>query len=248
MELKELKQMVVEANKELPRRKLVKYSWGNVSAVDREKGVIVIKPVGVPYEELTEENISVVTMDGKILGESWTPSVDLDIHRAVYEKFSGVNAIVHTHSTYATILAQLRRPLVCFGTTHADYFADDIPCVRELEEREVLDRYEWNTGMSIVDYFKENHISPEDIPAALTPGHGPFTWGKDVWDAVHKSVVLEEISKMAVCMLCIDKNAQPLKRSVADRHYNRKHGADAAFTKDDYGHGMVQRQTDVEMR
>ena len=187
-------------------------------------------------------------MDGKLLGESWTPSVDLDIHRAVYENFSGVNAIVHTHSTYATILAQLRRPLVCFGTTHADYFADDIPCVRELEEREVLDRYEWNTGMSIVDYFKENHISPEDIPAALTPGHGPFTWGKDVWDAVHKSVVLEEISKMAVCMLCIDKNAQPLKRSVADRHYNRKHGADAAFTKDDYGHGMVQRQTDVEMR
>ena len=241
MELEQLKQMVVEANKELPRRELVKYSWGNVSAVDRERGIIVIKPVGVPYEELTTENVSVVTLDGKLLGKSWEPSVDLDIHRAIYENFEGVSAIVHTHSTYATVLAQLRRSLVCFGTTHADYFAGDIPCVRELSDDEVVNKYEWNTGMTIVEMFKENKISPEDIPAALTPGHGPFTWGSDVWDAVHKSVVLEEISKMAVHMLCIDKNAQPLKRIVADRHYDRKHGANASFTRDDYGHGMVQR-------
>lgn len=241
MDLKDLKSQVVEANKELPRQSLVKYSWGNVSAIDREKGVIVIKPVGIPYEELTEENISVVDLRGKILEGKLNPSVDLDIHRAIYENFEKVQSIVHTHSTYATVLAQLRRPLHCFGTTHADYFSGDVPCVDELEEQELQNDYEYNTGMSIVNYFRKNYISPEDVPAALAPGHGPFTWGMDVWDAVHKAVVLEEICKMAVHMLGVEKSPQPLCQAMREKHYSRKHGTKAYFTNDDYGHGMIQR-------
>ena len=242
MNLAELKKIVVEGNKELPRRDLVKYSWGNVSGIDRENKLIVIKPVGIPYDELTVENVSVVDLNGKILEGPLNPSVDLDIHRALYEHFPKANAIVHTHSTYATVLTQLRRDLPCFGTTHADYFAGPVPCVGELTREEVEGKYEWNTGMAIVRWFEEHHVDPAEVPAALSPFHGPFTWGSDVWDAVHKTVVLEEICKMAAAMYSIKDEPAPLPQYMLDRHYYRKHGANAYFTNDDYGSGtMIKR-------
>lgn len=239
MDLAELKKCVVEANKELPIQKLVKYSWGNVSAIDREAGVIVIKPVGIPYGELNVENVSVTDLSGRVVEGPLKPSVDLDIHRALYENFPDCGAIVHTHSTYATIFAQLRRNIPCFGTTHADYFAGYIPCVGELDESEIQGNYEWNTGMKIVSYYNENDLNYMEIPAALSPCHGPFTWGADPYDAVHKAVVLEEISKMAVHLLMVDPMCRPIPKSLLERHYYRKHGANAYFSNDDYGHGMV---------
>lgn len=241
MELDELKKQVVEANRDLPAQNLVKFSWGNVSAVDRERGLIVIKPVGIPYPELTTDNVSVTDRAGAVVAGPLRPSVDLDIHRALYDHFPDCNAIVHTHSTYATVLAQLRRGLPCYGTTHADYFAGEIPCVEELTDEQIAGDYEWHTGMAIVRHFQKHGLSPRDIPAALSVDHGPFTWGGDVWDAVHKSVVLEEISKMAVHMLAVDPDCGPIRKVMSDRHYYRKHGANAYFTNDDYGHGMIRR-------
>lgn len=216
MTVQELKDIVVEANKELPKRHMVLYSWGNVSAIDREKGIIVIKPVGIPYDDLTTENVSVVDLQGKkVSGEKnpLNPSVDLDIHRALYENFPECNAIVHTHSTYATVMAQLHRDVPCFGTTHADYFAGAVPCVDALSDEEIIQDYEWNTGMAIVKYFQEHQIHPAEVPAALSINHGPFTWGEDCWDAVHKAVVLEEICKMAVHMLAIEPAGRLFQRS-----------------------------------
>ena len=245
MTVQELKEIVVEANKELPRRHMVLYSWGNVSAIDRDKGIIVIKPVGIPYDDLTTENVSVVDLQGnKVDGEKnpLNPSVDLDIHRALYENFPECNAIVHTHSTYATVMAQLHRDVPCFCTTHADYFAGSVPCVEALSDEEIIHDYEWNTGMAIVKYFQKYGISPADVPAALSINHGPFTWGEDCWDAVHKAVVLEEICKMAVHMLAIEPDWQPIPKVMSDKHFYRKHGANAYFTNDDHGHGMVHNK------
>ena len=245
MTVQELKEIVVEANKELPRRHMVLYSWGNVSAIDRDKGIIVIKPVGIPYDDLTTENVSVVDLQGnKVAGEKnpLNPSVDLDIHRALYENFPECNAIVHTHSTYATVMAQLHRDVPCFGTTHADYFAGSVPCVEALSDEEIIHDYEWNTGMAIVKYFQKYGISPADVPAALSINHGPFTWGEDCWDAVHKAVVLEEICKMAVHMLAIEPDWQPIPKVMSDKHFYRKHGANAYFTNDDHVHGMVHNK------
>lgn len=245
MTIQELKEMVVEANRELPKRHMVLYSWGNVSAIDREKEIIVIKPVGIPYDELTTDNVSVVDLKGnKVPGEKnpLNPSVDLDIHRAIYENFDTCNAIVHTHSTYATVMSQLHRSVPCFGTTHADYFAGEVPCVNALTEEEILHNYEWNTGMAIVKYFQENQINPAEVPAALSINHGPFTWGEDCWDAVHKAVVLEEICKMAVHMLAIEPDWQPIPKVMSDKHFYRKHGANAYFVNDDHGHGMIRNK------
>jgi len=242
MELTALKKIVVEGNKELPKRDLVKYSWGNVSAIDRERGVIVIKPVGIPYDELTVENISVVDLVGKVLEGPFDPSVDLDIHRALYEHFKTVCAIVHTHSTYATAFSQADIALPCLGTTHADYFAGPIPCVGRLTETQVQSNYEWETGMEIVRYFHEHGIDPLEVPASLSPFHGPFTWGSDVWDAVHKSVVLEEICKMAVFTRFLSVRSEALPSYMLEAHYLRKHGPGARFNKDDYGAGMISRQ------
>ncbi len=243
MDINVLKKLVVEANKELPKQQLVKFSWGNVSAIDREKNIIVIKPVGMPYDELSVDNVSVTDLDGNKLEGEINPSVDLDIHRALYLNFPEVNAVVHTHSTYATVMAQLCRPIPRFGGTHADYFAGDIPCIERLPQEEMDKDYEWHAGLSIVKHYKENKLSPKDLPAVLLMNHGPFTWGGDVWDAVHKAVVLEEISKMAVHMLSIDPNAKPMPDAMADTHYYRKHGANAYFKTDDYGKGLVERES-----
>lgn len=241
MDLNELKRLVTEGNKELPKLGLVKFSWGNVSAIDREKGIIVIKPVGMPYAELSAENICVTDLGGHQLEGPEPPSVDLDIHRALYDNFPECNAIVHTHSTFATAMAQLHRPLPCFGTTHADYFAGEIPCTEPLTEAEIADDYEWNTGMAIVRCFERRGISPKDVPGVLSIDHGPFTWGGDVWDAVHKATVLEELCKMAVHMLAISPDIGAIPEAMSRKHFYRKHGPNAYFTNDDYGHGKIKR-------
>ncbi|KUO77723.1 MAG: ribulose phosphate epimerase [Clostridia bacterium BRH_c25] len=238
--ISELKKMVVGANKELPARDLVKYSWGNVSAIDRENGVVIIKPVGIPYDELTVDNISVVDMDSKILEGPYNPSVDLPIHMVLYKEFPQIGAIVHTHSTYATMMAQLGISIPCFGTTHADYFYGEIPCTRPLTQEETGEAYEHETGKAIVEKFNEMNLSPIDMPGVLSCCHGPFTWGRDVWETVHKTVVLEEIAKMAWGVLCINPMAKPVPQYLLDRHFRRKHGPEAYFTNDDYGKGMVE--------
>ncbi|MCK9478196.1 MAG: L-ribulose-5-phosphate 4-epimerase AraD [Firmicutes bacterium] len=234
--LKDLKKLVIEGNRELPKLGLVKYSWGNVSGISRSLGVIVIKPVGMPYEELTMENISVVDLKGKIL-EGGLPSVDLPTHMELYRAFPECNAIVHTHSTYATMWAQACMSLPCFGTTHADYFYRDVPCTRILRDDEITDGYEKETGKVIVETF--NGRNPSHTPAVLVANHGPFTWGKDVFDAVHKSVVLEETAKIALGMRIINPSALQIGENMMEKHYFRKHGPNAYFINDDHGRGRV---------
>lgn len=237
MELKELKRAVVAANQELPKQNLVKYSWGNVGAIDREKKVIVIKPVGMPYDQLTDENICVTDLNGKVLEGEPNPSVDLPIHMVLFNAFPQINAIVHTHSTYATVWAQAGKDIHCLGTTHADYFYKSIPCTRQLTDNEINGDFEIETGKSIVERFR--NLDPVAVPGVLVASHGVFTWGTDVWDAVHKSVVLEEIAKMALFTKQLNNDIGPVADCLMDRHYFRKHGSNAYFIHDDYGKGMV---------
>lgn len=238
MDMMELKRAVVEANKELPKQGLVKYSWGNVGAIDREKGIIVIKPVGIPYDELSVENISVTDLDCNILEGPYKPSVDLPIHVEIFKAFKHIGAIVHTHSTFATIWAQAGMDIPCFGTTHADYFYKSIPCTRQLSADEINGNFEKETGKVIVERF--SHLDPLAVPGVLVASHGVFTWGADVWDAVHKSVVLEEIAKMALGTRLLRMDTGEVPTALMDRHYYRKHGADAYFDHDDHGRGMVE--------
>ncbi len=237
MDLGEMKKTVVAANKELPKQHLVKYSWGNVSSIDRKKGLIVIKPVGIPYDELTEENISVTDLDGKVISGPYNPSVDLPIHIVLFKAFSEINSIVHTHSTFATMWAQAGMDIPCYGTTHADYFYKSIPCTRQLTDEEINGNFEENTGKVIVERFKD--ISPVSVPGVLVASHGVFTWGKDVWEAIHNSVVLEEIAKMALGTKMLSPDIESVPIALMDKHYYRKHGPDAYFDHDDYGNGMV---------
>ncbi len=238
MERSELKKLVVEANKELPRQNLVKYSWGNVSGINREEGYVVIKPVGIPYDELTVENVSVVDLKGKILEGPYNPSVDLPTHLVLFHAFPQIQAIAHTHSTYATMWAQAGADLPCLGTTHADYFFGSVPCTRLMTEQEIQGDYETETGNVIVELFAS--LDALNMPAVLVAGHGPFTWGKDVWDAVHKSVVLEEIARMAVGTRLLNPGIGPISNVLLDRHFFRKHGPTAYFNNDDHGAGMVK--------
>lgn len=238
MNMIELKRAVVEANKELPKQGLVKYSWGNVGAIDRENGLIVIKPVGIPYDELSIENISVTDLDCNVLEGPYNPSVDLPIHAEIFKAFKHIGAIVHTHSTFATIWAQAGMDIPCFGTTHADYFYKSIPCTRQLSDDEINGNFEKETGKAIVERFR--HLDPLAVPGVLVASHGVFTWGRDVWDAVHKSVVLEEIAKMALGTRLLRSDVCEVPAALMDRHYFRKHGAGAYFDHDDHGRGMVE--------
>jgi len=237
MNIAKIKEAVVEGNKELPRQNLVKYSWGNVAAIDREKGIIVIKPVGMPYDELSVDNVSVVDLQGNILEGPFKPSVDLPIDMVLFENFKSVQAIVHTHSTFATMWAQAGRDIPCYGTTHADYFYKEIPCTRQLTDDEINGCFEKETGKLIVERFEGR--DPMAAPGVIVAGHGVFTWGSDVWDAVHKSVVLEEIAKMAWGTCLLNPAVQSVPASLMDRHYFRKHGTNAYFDHDDHGRGMV---------
>ena len=201
--LEALKQAVYEANMELPRRGLVTYTWGNVSGIDREKGLVVIKPSGVSYEDLTPDKLVVISLDGKVVEGTLNPSSDTKTHLVLYKAFPELGGIVHTHSPHAVGWAQAGRDIPCYGTTHADYFYGPVPCARSLTPEEVDAGYEHNTGVVIVETFKTRNINPVHVPGVICRNHGPFAWGKDAAQAVYHAVVLEEVARMALytCLL-----------------------------------------------
>ncbi len=226
--LEALKQQVYEANMELPKKGLVVYTWGNVSGIDRESGLIVIKPSGVEYEEMQVEDMVVVDLEGKVVEGKYKPSSDTPTHVYLYNAFKEIGGIVHTHSNMATSFAQAGRGISALGTTHADYFYGTIPCTRALRVEEIKGEYEKETGKVIVETFEE--IDPMSIPAVLVKEHGPFTWGKDALDAVYHAVVLEEVAKMAYqTQLLLQAGTTAMQRELLDKHYLRKHGANAYY-------------------
>ena len=225
----ELKKKVYEANMMLPEYNLVTFTWGNVSGVDREHGIFAIKPSGVPYEDLKPEDMVIVDFDGNKVEGALNPSSDTPTHAYLYKCWSDIGGVVHTHSSYATSWAQAGRSIPCYGTTHADYYYGDIPCFRTLTQAEIDEAYEKNTGVLIVDSFKEMGREPMAVPACLCTNHGPFAWGKDPIDAVHSGVVLEEVAKMAYRCELINPKVQPAPQILQDKHYYRKHGANAYY-------------------
>lgn len=227
--LEELKQKVYEANMLLPKHGLVTFTWGNVSAIDKETGLIVIKPSGVPYETMKAEDMVVLNPDGTKAEGDLKPSSDAPTHVYLYSKFPDIGGVVHTHSSYATSWAQSGRDIPCYGTTHADYIYGSVPCARVLSEKEIDEAYELNTGKLIVEEFKNRGIDYNAVPAVLCKNHGPFTWGKDAFEAVHNAVVLEEVAKMAFRTELINKDVQPAPQVLQDKHYYRKHGANAYY-------------------
>ena len=223
-----LKQLVYESNLALVRHNLVLFTWGNVSAVDRERGLIAIKPSGVSYDTMTAEHIVIVDLDGKIVDGNYKPSSDTATHLVLYRSFPEIGGVVHTHSTYATAWAQARRAIPNIGTTHSDYFSQEIPCTRPMTEMEIRGDYETETGNVIVECFRESNINPVHVPGVLVSNHGPFAWGKTADDAVHNAVVLEEVAKMA--FLTHSLNPQlPMEQALIDKHFARKHGPDAYY-------------------
>ena len=227
--LEELKQQVYEANMQLPRRGLVTYTWGNVSGIDREKGLFVIKPSGVEYDELTPDMLVVMDLNGNKVEGNLNPSSDTATHLELYKAFPEIGGIVHTHSPEATSWAQAGRDIPLYGTTHADYFYGEIPCVRCLTKEEINSAYEENTGHLIVSEFKRMKKDVMAVPAVLCKNHGPFSWGKDAKEAVHNAVVLEEVAKMAYRTELIHPQVAPAPQELQDKHYFRKHGANAYY-------------------
>ena len=227
--LEQLKQQVYEANMELPRRGLVTYTWGNVSGIDRESGLFVIKPSGVEYDELRQEDLVVLDLNGNKVEGKLNPSSDTKTHIELYKAFPELGGIVHTHSTHAVAWAQAGRDIPCFGTTHADYFYGPVPCARALTQEEIDEDYEKNTGKVIIEAFKGRNIQPLHVPGVVCSSHGPFTWGKDAAQAVYHAVVLEEVAKMALLTLQIDPNAAPAPQRIQDKHFLRKHGPNAYY-------------------
>ncbi len=227
--LKKLKHIVYEANMELPRRGLVTYTWGNVSGIDRERGLVVIKPSGVRYEDLTPESLVVLDLDGKVMEGELNPSSDTKTHLELYRAFPALGGIVHTHSPYAVAWAQAGRDIPCYGTTHADYFYGPIPCARHLTAEEVETDYERSTGQIIVETFTGRGIDPMHTPGVVCRSHGPFAWGKDAAEAVYHAAVLEEVAKMALLTRAVDSAAEPAPQHVQDKHFLRKHGPNAYY-------------------
>ncbi|TAH65521.1 MAG: L-ribulose-5-phosphate 4-epimerase, partial [Anaerolineaceae bacterium] len=225
--LEKLKKEVYEANMELPRRGLITYTWGNVSGIDREKGLFVIKPSGISYDELKPEDMVVMDLLGNKVEGSYNPSSDTATHLELYLAFSEIGGVVHTHSPVATAWAQAGRSVPCYGTTHADYFYGEIPCTRSLTEEEVENGYEKNTGLVIIETFKD--INPLFVPGVLCKNHGPFTWGKDAAQAVHNAVVLEEVAKMNLMTEQLRDNMVPAPKYIQDKHFLRKHGPNAYY-------------------
>lgn len=220
---------VLDANLDLPKYGMVTFTWGNVSAIDRSRGLMVIKPSGIPYDVMGEQHMVVVDLDGKVVQGDYRPSSDTDIHLEIYKAFPKVGGVVHTHSRWATIWAQASRGIPAFGTTHADYFYGEIPCTRNLTAEEVNARYEQNTGKVIIETFQQRSIDPIAVPGVLVSGHGPFAWGKGGKDAVHNAVVLEELAMMAMNTLQLNTGCQSLNQVLLDRHYFRKHGSNAYY-------------------
>ena len=227
--LKKLKEAVWKANMMLPKHGLVTFTWGNVSGIERSKGLVVIKPSGVDYGIMKPEHMVVVDLEGNIVEGELRPSSDLPTHLELYKAFPEIGGIVHTHSSYATSWAQAGRSIPCYGTTHADYIYGEVPCVRCLTKEEIDEAYEENTGHLIVNEFKRMGKDPKAVPAVLCKNHGPFTWGKDAHEAVHNAVVLEEVAKMAYRAETIEARIQPAPQELQDKHYFRKHGANAYY-------------------
>ncbi|MCR5202427.1 MAG: L-ribulose-5-phosphate 4-epimerase [Lachnospiraceae bacterium] len=225
--LEELKKRVYEANMLLPKHGLVTFTWGNVSEIDRESGLFAIKPSGVDYDKLTPEDMVIMDLDGNKVEGSLNPSSDTPTHVELYKAFENIGGVVHTHSTYATSFAQAGRGIPCYGTTHADYFYGPVPCAPCLSKKEIEKDYEKNTGLLIVKEFKGRDYNA--VPAVLCKNHGPFTWGKDAFEAVHNAVVLEEVARMALLTERINPNVLPAPEFLQDKHYNRKHGEDAYY-------------------
>ncbi|MCC7157044.1 MAG: L-ribulose-5-phosphate 4-epimerase [Bryobacterales bacterium] len=225
--LETLRQEVFDANLELVRRGLVLYTFGNASAIDRGRGLVVIKPSGVPYETMTAADMVVVDLDGRAVEGDLRPSSDLATHLVLYKAFPAIGGVVHTHSRQATSWAQARREIPCFGTTHADYFYGPVPVTPPLTRDEIESDYEVNTGHVIVRRFRD--LDPLAVPAVLVGNHAPFCWGKTVAEAAYMAVVLEEVAAMATQTLIANPNAEPVAQALLDKHYFRKHGATAYY-------------------
>jgi L-ribulose-5-phosphate 4-epimerase len=229
MLLKKLREEVLEANLELVKRGLVLYTFGNASGVDREQGLVVIKPSGVDYDVLKPEDMVVTDLQGKIVEGEFKPSSDLDTHTLLYREFTEIGAVVHTHSEFATSFAQAGLPIPAFGTTHADYFYGPVPVTKVLTDGAIGGRYVHETGLAIVERFREGGIDPMAVPACLVNGHAPFVWGKNAHDAAHNAVVLEAVARMAYRTVSLKANADEVSQALLDRHYFRKHGAKATY-------------------
>lgn len=226
--LEELKDQVYKANLQLPQYGLVTFTWGNVSGVDREKGLVVIKPSGVPYETLKPEDMVIVDMmTGEPLKGNLRPSSDTPTHLELYKAFQNIGGIVHTHSRWATIFAQAGQTIRALGTTHADHFYGEVPCTRKMKAEEIEGDYEKETGLVIKEHFKDK--DPDAIPAVLVHSHGPFTWGKNPQEAVHNAVVLEEVAFMNYHTQMLDTNIPSMQKELLDKHYLRKHGNNAYY-------------------
>ncbi|MBB5191997.1 L-ribulose-5-phosphate 4-epimerase [Silvimonas terrae] len=234
--MQQLKQQVFEANMALPAHGLVTFTWGNVSGIDRTRGLVVIKPSGVPYETMTVQDMVVVDLFGKVIDGHYKPSSDTPTHLALYRAWPGIGGVVHTHSTYATAWAQASCAIPALGTTHADYFHGDIPCTRGLTPTEIRDEYEAHTGKVILETLGE--ANPLHCPGIVVQQHGPFTWGKDAAEAAHNAVVLEEVAHMAQLAIGINPGQQRIASALSDKHFSRKHGPDAYYGQ---GHTHAQR-------
>jgi L-ribulose-5-phosphate 4-epimerase len=222
-----LKAEVLEANLELVRHGLVVHAFGNASAIDRDTGLVVIKPSGVPYEELEAASLVVTDLEGRLVDGLFRPSSDLPTHLALYKAFQGIGAVVHTHSRFATIWAQAGRELPCLGTTHADYFRGAVPVTDPMTAGEIQSAYEWNTGQVIVRRFA--NLDPTEIPAALVLGHGPFCWAKSARAASDLAIILEEVACTAWHVMALNPAVEPLAEELRDKHFFRKHGPGAYY-------------------
>jgi L-ribulose-5-phosphate 4-epimerase len=227
--LEELKKDVLAANLSLPKYGLITFTWGNVSGIDRDKGLFVIKPSGVEYDNMTADDLVVVDLEGNVVEGKYKPSSDTPTHLALYKAFPRLGGVVHTHSTWATSWAQAGRPIPALGTTHADYFFGEIPCTRKMTADEIQGNYEEETGNVIIETFKESSLDPVQVPAVLVFSHGPFAWGKDAHEAVHNAVVLEEVAKMSYRSLNLTPGQNRMQKELLDKHFLRKHGANAYY-------------------
>jgi len=225
--LQQLKEEVLKANLDLPRYNLVTFTWGNASGIDRGSGLVVIKPSGIPYEDMTADDMAVVDLKGNVVEGRWKPSSDAPTHLVLYRSFPSIGGIVHTHSSWATAWAQSGLGIPALGTTHADYFHGEIPCTRPMNAAEIEGAYEKETGRVIAETFLNR--DPDAIPGVLVHGHAPFTWGKDPSEAVHNAVVLEEVAKMAYRSFRLKPDLAGMSELLLDRHYLRKHGSGAYY-------------------
>ena len=227
--LKKLKEKVLQANLDLVKHHLVLFTWGNVSQIDRESGLVVIKPSGVSYDDMTADDMVVVDLDGKVVDGNLRPSSDTPTHIEFYKAFPDVGGVTHTHSTFATSWAQAGRDIPFYGTTHADYFYGDIPCARSLTQEEIEGEYEKNTGLVIIERFKKDNLTPLEVPGVLIKSHGVFAFGKDADGSVYNATVIEEVAKMAFITEQVNPNVERADKFMMEKHYLRKHGKNAYY-------------------